>query len=41
MNWVRAGAILAAVGVHAVALAALMTFGARDDSLNRRRAGTI
>jgi TonB family protein len=33
MNWVRAGAIAAALGVHAAALAGLAHYGARDDAL--------
>ena len=33
MSWVRAGAIVAALGVHAAALAALADFGAREDAL--------
>jgi periplasmic protein TonB len=33
MNWVRAGAIVAALGVHAAALALLVDFGARDEAL--------
>ena len=33
MNWVRAGAIVAALGVHAAAMAALADFGARENAL--------
>ncbi len=33
MSWVRAGAILGALGVHAAAAVALMSFGAKDDAL--------
>lgn len=33
MSWVRAGAILAALGVHAAVAATLVSFGARDDAL--------
>ena len=33
MNWVRAGAIVAALGVHAAAMAALADFGAREKAL--------
>ncbi len=33
MSWVRAGAIVAALGVHAAAMAALADFGAREEAL--------
>jgi periplasmic protein TonB len=33
MNWVRVSAILVALGVHAAAIVALMSFGAREDGL--------
>ncbi len=36
MSWVRAGSILAALGVHAAALAALVSVGARDCALGKR-----
>jgi len=33
MSWVRASAILAALGLHAAAVVALMSFGAHEDAL--------
>ncbi len=39
MSWVRAGAILAALGVHAAAAAALVTFGANEPDALQSGAG--